>query len=458
MLRVKGNKVVDSAGQEVVLRGYNVGNWMMMENFMLGYPGSEEEFRAAVRRHAGEEAYQYFFDRFLDAFLGEADIAFLAQMGVNCIRVPFNYRHFESDNAPFSYDPRALERLDALVGWCKKHRVYILLDLHAVQGYQSQDWHCDNKGVPSRLYTHAQERERFYRLWEHIAAHYRGEEIIAAYDLINEPNAIGPDQEAMLNEIYRTATERIRKVDADHIIVISGNNYGKRFESLEPPFAENLIYTSHYYLACCTSTPMPYPGELGNIDVNRALLEHQMDCLDAYMRQYNVPCWVGEFGVRLNYEGYTEDRLRAFADQLDVITKRGHHYSIWSYKDIGYLSTATVRADSPWMAFVRDTLDLKVKYAVDKNFRVNEDWGLTMLLDMKNPAGLADRYGTAKDAVAYAMKTALATELCDRLGRKFAGLSKERLAELADSFAFHNCDIDQRRVPLIQKYGALKSR
>ena len=38
VLRVSGNQIVDGQGQPVVLRGYNVGGWMNMENFLTGYP------------------------------------------------------------------------------------------------------------------------------------------------------------------------------------------------------------------------------------------------------------------------------------------------------------------------------------------------------------------------------------------------------------------------------------
>lgn len=455
MLKVQGKLIVDEQGNKVVLKGYNIGNWMMMENFMLGYSGEEEEFRSAVLKYAGQEKYDYFFDRFLFYFLGEKDIAFMKEIGVNCIRIPFNYRHFESDNEPYRYNPKAMEHLDHLVELCRKYQMYIILDMHAVQGYQSTAWHCDNNGKPARLYTHAGERDRFYKLWAHIAAHYKDEEIIAGYDVINEPDALTDEAEMMLNQIYREVAEEIRSVDPNHIIFIAGNTYNKHFDKLEAPFAENLVYTCHYYLDACTSTPIRYPGEFGNITYDRNLIEHQMNSLDEFMRKYEVPCWVGEFGVRLNYQGFSEDRLRAFGDQLDCICKREHHYSIWSYKDIGFLSTVTVKKDSPWLVFVDDILRLKKKYFVDRNFHINEDWGITTLLDLKDPNGFDDTYGKVKEAVADAMKTALGTELAEMLGKKFAGLSEEELDRLASSFAFENCTIDEKRLEVIKKYGCL---
>jgi hypothetical protein len=35
-LRVSGTRLVDEAGQEIILRGAGLGGWMNMENFITG--------------------------------------------------------------------------------------------------------------------------------------------------------------------------------------------------------------------------------------------------------------------------------------------------------------------------------------------------------------------------------------------------------------------------------------
>jgi endoglucanase len=50
VLRVSGNQIVDGPGQPVLLRGYNVGGWMNMENFLTGYPGTESPLLHRHRR------------------------------------------------------------------------------------------------------------------------------------------------------------------------------------------------------------------------------------------------------------------------------------------------------------------------------------------------------------------------------------------------------------------------
>ena len=101
VLTVRDGAIVDGSGHRVILRGYNIGGWMNMENFLTGYPGTESQHRRALRRVLGPELYDAFFDEFMAVFFDDADARYLASLGLNSIRIPFNYRHFEDDARPF---------------------------------------------------------------------------------------------------------------------------------------------------------------------------------------------------------------------------------------------------------------------------------------------------------------------------------------------------------------------
>jgi len=100
-LRTSGDRLVTRGGRAVLLRGVNVGGWMNMENFITGFPATESLQREALSRALGEDGARRFFDRFLDVFWADADAAFLASLGVNLVRLPVSYRHFEDDAQPF---------------------------------------------------------------------------------------------------------------------------------------------------------------------------------------------------------------------------------------------------------------------------------------------------------------------------------------------------------------------
>ena len=115
MLKVQGEHVVDPAGTPVVLRGAGLGGWMNMENFITGFPGHEREHRAAMLKVLGPEKYEYFFDRWLYHFFTEADARYFASLELNCIRIPFNYRHFEDDQNPRVLKKEGFKHLDRVV-------------------------------------------------------------------------------------------------------------------------------------------------------------------------------------------------------------------------------------------------------------------------------------------------------------------------------------------------------
>jgi aryl-phospho-beta-D-glucosidase BglC (GH1 family) len=111
-LKTRGTQIVNGQGQAVTLRGCGLGGWMNMENFITGYPANEEAQREAIRRVLGNEKYELFFDRFLEYFFGPDDARFLASIGFNLLRLPINYRHFESDMEPFVLKEEGFKHLD----------------------------------------------------------------------------------------------------------------------------------------------------------------------------------------------------------------------------------------------------------------------------------------------------------------------------------------------------------
>ena len=115
MLQVKSNQIIDDHGHEIRLRGTCIGGWMNMENFINGYPGDEHGLRAAMADELGPGKAQFFFDRWLDYFLAEEDIAYIKSTGANVVRLALNYRHFENDSQPFTYLDAGFQLGDALV-------------------------------------------------------------------------------------------------------------------------------------------------------------------------------------------------------------------------------------------------------------------------------------------------------------------------------------------------------
>jgi hypothetical protein len=227
-LRVEGNRIVDGDGATVVLRGVGLGGWMNMENFITGYPATESAMREAVEAVLGAERADAFFARLLDAFFGAADAEFLASLGVNCVRLPINQRHFENDWAPFEWVSEGFERLADAVRVLGAHGIHSVIDLHAVPGGQNQHWHSDNPTHVAAFWRHPHFQERATALWVELASRFAGEPWVAGYNLLNEP--ADPTGEVVGPWTERTVAA-IRDVDPDHILFLDGNRYSTDFSA-----------------------------------------------------------------------------------------------------------------------------------------------------------------------------------------------------------------------------------
>src|SRR6266849_10825763 len=129
LLKVHQNRIQNQAYEVVALHGIGLGGWMNMENFITGFSANEEAFRDVVQRALGREKAEFLFDSYLEYFFTEADAKFIRSLGVNLVRLPFNYRHFEDDMQPTVIRESGLKRLDRVVRICAEHELYTILDL-----------------------------------------------------------------------------------------------------------------------------------------------------------------------------------------------------------------------------------------------------------------------------------------------------------------------------------------
>jgi len=473
MLQVKNGKIVDELGQPVRLRGVCVGGWMNMEHFINGYPGSEHSLRAAVAQVLGPARAQFFFDRWLDYMLAEEDIAFIKSCGATVVRLPLNYRHFEHDDEPFQYLEAGFERLDRAVGWCAKRGLYAIFDLHSVQGWQNTDWHCDNSSRHTLFWQCRQFQDRFVALWEEMAHRYKDNPAVAGYNVMNEPitnaphgrfsNAYTPNWEA-INRVYRRVVSAIRAIDPDRIIFLEGDYLARRFEGLDEPFADNLVYSSHNYNEAASGRG-PYPGWIGDAYWDR---QKQVEVFLAhegtqFARRHNVPLWVGEFGPVQN--GPAEelpDRMQAFDDQIDVFEEYGAHWTTWTYKDIGRMSWVEVDPESEYTHVVAPILEAKRLLDVDffwsgwepctparEHLRdlaryVEEAIGDSEIDPIANQHYLAQA----------AMSGYIASLMQPAYAKRFKDMSEHEIDLVLQSFALKNCWPNQGLVDVVKKHTA----
>jgi aryl-phospho-beta-D-glucosidase BglC (GH1 family) len=440
-LRVEGDAVVGPDGARVYLRGVGLGGWMNMENFVTGYPANESAMREAVGAVLGSERAERFFATLLDRFFGPDDARLLAQLGVNCVRLPINQRHFERDDAPFELLEAGFDGLDYAVSVLAEHGIYSIIDLHAVPGSQNQHWHSDNPTHIAAFWRHPHFQDRVVNLWRALAERFRANAWVAGYNLLNEP---ADPSGAVVGPFHDRLVAAVREIDADHIVFIDGNTYSTDFSAFGEPY-ENAIYACHDYALDGMAFGGPYNGEPEPVEAK--FLERTR-----YMRETGTPIWIGEFGPV--YTGDDERRYQLLADQLAIYERHGAGWSLWTYKDIGLQGLVHAAPDSAYLRHFGGVLAKKARLGVDSWSSTDRELPEVFepvheLIARECPAWAPYPWSaraTTDDLVRHIL---LAQAMLPEYAARFAGLSDEALEELADSFALANCVRRERLCELV---------
>jgi endoglucanase len=455
-LRVQGNRIVDGEGNEVVLRGFGLGGWMNMENFITGYPANEEAQREAVRAVLGEERYEHFFDRFLEHFFTEDDARFIRSLGLNLLRLPVNYRHLEDDMRPFEIKEEGFRHLDRVVELCAQHEIYTIIDLHALPGYQNQHWHSDNPTHKALLWKHKHFQDRTVNIWEHIAERYRGNPRVAGYNPINEP---GDSTGEAIMPLYRRLYDAIQAVDPDHVIFLEGNRYSTDFHMFGEPW-ENVVYTNHDYALPGFVDGGPYPGVSRGQYVDKEVLEKTFLKRSEYMVERNVPIWVGEFGPVYPPDdtGSHPTRYEILRDQLEIYARHGVNWAIWTYKDIGLQGVVYAAPDSPWSERIRPIIEKKARLGVDAwggtDAEIRHIMGpLEKLFAKEYPGYDPFPFGSKREIELLVRNILLAEPLLPEYAELFRGMGEDEIDAMMRSFRFENCVKREALAGILSEYS-----
>ncbi len=471
-LRVEHGIVVGDDGSPVWLRGVNVGGWFNLEHILNGHPGSESNLRRVMLSTLGQRRANFFFNRLEAYWFTDQDARFLADQGLNVVRLPVNYRRFEKDDAPLQFLEAGFASLDRALDLCERHGLYVILDVHSVQGWQNGDWHCDNSSRHALFWQHKGFQDRLVALWKEIATRYAHRPVIAAYDLMNEPLSNAPfgrfeaDDRyqpawTLLNHVYRRLVETIREVDPTRIILLEGDYYSTLFSGLEAPFDEHLMYSSHNYIPVATSPISSYPTTIEGTLWNPAAVLRQVEESEgrSFCRAHSVPLLIGEFGVSVddtNEEAVHKPAV--LADQLDAFNRLGCHWTLWTYKGIGPLAWVHA-ADSRYAEAIAPVLRAKAELGVDLGwlggFPANVDRHLSAVGDkiLDHIPGL-----DPPTNFRYFSQAAMSTYTADQLQQVFAGQfqdkSEAEVDDILSSFALANCQVRTKLSEVVRRAAA----
>ncbi|CAN0122225.1 unnamed protein product, partial [Scytosiphon promiscuus] len=149
--------VKDSNGYH--LRGVNLGSWMVLEpwitpSMFFQFLGKEVKAEGEGSQQIGMDMYTFCealgpeegnkqLKRHWKTWVTESDIAQIATVGVNTVRLPVGDWMYQPYGPYVGCTDGALEEVDRLFYLCRKYGLKVLLDIHAISGSQNG---FDNSG------------------------------------------------------------------------------------------------------------------------------------------------------------------------------------------------------------------------------------------------------------------------------------------------------------------------
>lgn len=308
--KTQGQQIITPDGQTIILKGTNLGNWLVPEGYMFktGKVSSPAKIDELFLQLIGPDSTELFWHKFLDNYITYEDIKYLKKIGANHVRVPFHYKLFTDDlymgtrNAGFKY-------LDKVIEWCKRENMYVLLDMHCAPGGQTGDNIDDSNGYPY-LYFSESSQKLMSDIWVKIAKKYKNESIVIGYDIVNEPFAHYflkdiKDYNHRLFLLYKRMIADIRKVDKSHTIFLNGSVWAGDFGVFESILDDNVVYEFHKYW----------------FEINQESVQQYLD----FSKKHNVPIYIGETGE--NNDEWVK-KFRILLDENKI------NWCYWPYKKI----------------------------------------------------------------------------------------------------------------------------
>lgn len=271
----------------------------------------------------------------------EEELDLIAELGMNFIRIPTDYR-FWTDGFDYAHpDESVLCSFDRFLAAAGQRGLQMCLNLHRAPGY------CINNPELEKhnLWTDAVAQDAFVAMWEMFAHRYKGVPgKRLSFDLLNEPPGEGTRgfSRVIHESIMRRTVAAIRAIDPGREIVLDGVGGGSK---AIPELADlGVIHSGRGYApfslthykaswipAAMAGLPVPvWPGiKQGDRLWNKEVLREFYEPWRAVERM-GVTVHIGEFGC---YDKTPNDvALAWFSDLLSLFKEFRWGYSLWGFK------------------------------------------------------------------------------------------------------------------------------
>jgi len=349
-LQVEQDRLVDSAGRQVILRGVNAGGRSKLPPF---YPfDPDPDFETALEKYADQ----------------------IQALGFNVVRLLIIYEAGEPVRG--QYDEDYLRKYDRMVSAFSRRGIYIIIDSHQdlysrrlcgdglpdwalSEQYRNQPQHADCKLWSLRYFTNpvATTADRFWSnedgivdsyaaFFKMLAERYKNEPAVLGFEPVNEPfpgfrgMANYPEwyQEGLF-ALYRKVAEAVQSVEQRYLIfadLCPLENQGAWNLNLKKPELKNLVLAPHYYDTGTFGIALSPGGD-------QWLMRRGLKRDRALGDFWNAPVLVTEYGISPKLKNAPEyiGELYAVFDELNLsgtFWEASMSQTIWNLENTSILA------------------------------------------------------------------------------------------------------------------------
>lgn len=247
----------------------------------------------------------------------------IKEAGFDFVRLPIRWNSHADESAPYAVDPAFFARVDEVVTWALEQDLAVIIDFHHYEEMAS-----DPRG----------HKDRFLRIWQQVAEHYKDLPSHVSFELLNEPN--GELDAALWNQYAEEALTIIRASNPRRDVIIGPVNLNAhdQMSTLELPRDDHLIVTFHYYQpfefthqgAEWVEGSDPWLGATWDAtDSEKAEIARHFDLVAEWAQQRNVRVLLGEFGVYSKAD--MDSRVRWTEFVRSEAERHGFGWAYWEF-------------------------------------------------------------------------------------------------------------------------------
>ncbi|MBQ0071784.1 MAG: cellulase family glycosylhydrolase [Spirochaetales bacterium] len=307
-------------------------------------------------------------EKHFETFIQKDDIANIASLGFDHVRVPVDYNVLEDEEG--NIKESGFGYLENCRSWCEEYGLQMLIDLHECYGYSFDPL---KKDMDRRKFFFDEAlQNRFMKLWSEIANRFKAYPEQVAFEPLNE--VVLSEVKDAWNQILARYIALIRSISPSTYIIVGGVCYNNVMSVplLDVPVDDHIVYNFHCYEPMVFShqgaywvEDMPldfrigYPKTLeeyraistqisrknlagaifheGISEIGQGFFEDIFRPAIEKAEKDGVALYCGEYGVIDLADN--DDKIRWLEDIHAVFKKYGIGRALWNYKekDFGFV-------------------------------------------------------------------------------------------------------------------------